>query len=59
MIVTFQIEVVNNESDSPMDAFKGALRLFCTRDMLLLSVTFIYTGKDDKWLLTIPSTVFY
>ncbi|CAH0579109.1 unnamed protein product [Chrysodeixis includens] len=32
--------------EGPMEAFKGALRLFCTRDMLLLSVTFIYTGVE-------------
>ncbi|KAJ8730204.1 hypothetical protein PYW07_017242 [Mythimna separata] len=40
-------EMVTHEvQDSPMDAFKGALKLFCTRDMLLLSVTFIYTGVE-------------
>ncbi|XP_063618565.1 UNC93-like protein MFSD11 [Cydia splendana] len=41
-----KIEVVSNEPTSPLDAFKGALRLFYTRDMLLLSVTFIYTGVE-------------
>ncbi|XP_026317585.1 UNC93-like protein MFSD11 isoform X1 [Hyposmocoma kahamanoa] len=39
-------EVVSHEDDGPLDAFKGALKLFCTRDMLLLSVTFIYTGVE-------------
>uniref|UniRef100_A0A2H1WVS8 UNC93-like protein MFSD11 n=1 Tax=Spodoptera frugiperda TaxID=7108 RepID=A0A2H1WVS8_SPOFR len=38
-------EIVTHEvQESPLDAFKGALKLFCTRDMLLLSVTFIYTA---------------
>ncbi|XP_049869126.1 UNC93-like protein MFSD11 [Pectinophora gossypiella] len=41
-----KVEMVNHESEGPMDAFKGAIRLFCTRDMLLLSVTFIYTGVE-------------
>ncbi|XP_072932100.1 UNC93-like protein MFSD11 [Epargyreus clarus] len=39
-------EMVIHEPEGPMEAFKGALRLFCTRDMLLLSVTFIYTGVE-------------
>ncbi|KAF9806441.1 hypothetical protein SFRURICE_001236 [Spodoptera frugiperda] len=40
-------EIVTHEvQESPLDAFKGALKLFCTRDMLLLSVTFIYTGVE-------------
>lgn len=30
----------------PLEAFKGAVRLFVTRDMLMLSVTFIYTGLE-------------
>ncbi|KAL4709904.1 hypothetical protein ACJJTC_003867 [Scirpophaga incertulas] len=37
---------VRHEEEGPLDAFKGALKLFCTRDMLLLSVTFIYTGVE-------------
>lgn len=39
--------MVTHDTEGPMEAFKGALKLFCTRDMLLLSVTFIYTGKQD------------
>ncbi|XP_063824836.1 UNC93-like protein MFSD11 [Ostrinia nubilalis] len=39
-------ELGRSEEEGPMEAFKGALRLFCTRDMLLLSVTFIYTGVE-------------
>ncbi|XP_013199956.1 UNC93-like protein MFSD11 [Amyelois transitella] len=34
------------EADGPLEAFKGALRLFCTKDMMLLSVCFIYTGVE-------------
>lgn len=44
--IGFQSEMAMHEPEGPMEAFKGALRLFGTRDMLLLSVTFIYTGKD-------------
>lgn len=40
-------DIVTHEvSETPLDAFKGALKLFCTRDMLLLSITFIYTGVE-------------
>ncbi|KAI5651745.1 ion channel regulatory protein UNC-93 domain-containing protein [Phthorimaea operculella] len=39
-------EMVNHEAEGPLDAFKGALRLFATKDMLLLSVCFIYTGVE-------------
>lgn len=28
-----------------MTAFRDAVRLFCTKDFLLLSVTFLYTGE--------------
>lgn len=41
-----KVEIVTHDTEGPMDAFKGALRLFCTKDMLLLSVTFIYTGIE-------------
>ncbi|VVD04557.1 UNC93-like protein MFSD11 isoform X1 [Leptidea sinapis] len=34
------------ESAGPMEAFKGALRLFGTRDMIMLSAAFIYTGVE-------------
>lgn len=30
--------------NSPWNAFKGAVRLFLTRNMGLLSITFVYTG---------------
>ncbi|CAH2268981.1 jg16006 [Pararge aegeria aegeria] len=32
------------EAEGPMEAFRGALRLFCTGDMILLSAAFVYTG---------------
>ncbi|KAJ0177109.1 hypothetical protein K1T71_007118 [Dendrolimus kikuchii] len=41
-----KMEMASNDAESPMEAFKGAIRLFCTRDMLLLSATFIYTGVE-------------
>lgn len=41
-----KVEVVTPVADGPLEAFKGAWRLFCTKDMLLLSVTFIYTGVE-------------
>lgn len=28
-----------------MSAFRDAIKLFCTKEMLLLSVTFLYTGE--------------
>lgn len=31
-------------NDSIISAFKSAINLFFTRDMLLLSITFLYTG---------------
>lgn len=33
------------DQESMLGAFKTAIRLFFTREMLLLSVTFLYTGK--------------
>lgn len=36
----------NIETETPLEAFKGAIKLFCTRDMILLSITFIYTGVE-------------
>lgn len=33
------------ESSSIVGAFKSALKLFMTRDMLLLNITFFYTGE--------------
>lgn len=35
-------EVADN---NVVNAFKGAVRLFLTRNMLLLSITFVYTGQ--------------
>lgn len=32
------------ESASVVGAFKSAIQLFLTRDMLLLNITFLYTG---------------
>lgn len=32
-------------NDSIVGAFKNAIKLFFTREMLLLSITFLYTGK--------------
>lgn len=37
----------NSEQESMLGAFKTAIRLFFTKEMLLLSVTFLYTGKED------------
>lgn len=31
--------------EGPLQALVGAIRLFCTGNMLLLSLTFLYTGK--------------
>lgn len=41
------IELDNNkeDSDSVIGAFRNAIKLFLTREMLLLSITFLYTGK--------------
>ncbi|XP_041978015.1 UNC93-like protein MFSD11 isoform X1 [Aricia agestis] len=39
-------EMAATEGESAMDAFRGAIRLFCTGDMLLLSLAFIYTGVE-------------
>lgn len=36
------------ENTSIIGAFKSAINLFLTRDMLLLNVTFLYTGKCLK-----------
>lgn len=36
--------------------FKSAIKLFCTRDMLLLSVTFLYTGERDTFSRVIKAT---
>lgn len=52
----FESTVVVNDSDSNegqgetllenvVQEFKSAVKLFTTRDMLLLSVTFLYTGE--------------
>ncbi|KAG7302811.1 hypothetical protein JYU34_012788 [Plutella xylostella] len=40
-----KVEVVS-EPESAMDAFRGACRLFMTKEMILLSATFIYTGVE-------------
>ncbi|KAG6445872.1 hypothetical protein O3G_MSEX004166 [Manduca sexta] len=41
-----KVEIVTHDAEGPLEAFKGALKLFCTKDMLLLSITFIYTGIE-------------
>lgn len=38
-------EIQDGEQDGIIEAFKKALKLFFTSRMLLLSLTFIYTGK--------------
>lgn len=35
----------SKDSDSVIGAFRNAIKLFVTREMLLLSITFLYTGK--------------
>lgn len=35
----------NTAENSIIGEFLNAIRLFCTKNMLLLSVTFLYTGK--------------
>lgn len=37
-------EVVVEQATGPIEALKGAAKLFVTKDMLLLSTTFFYTG---------------
>ncbi|XP_045448903.1 UNC93-like protein MFSD11 [Melitaea cinxia] len=39
-------EMAVTDSEGPMEAFKGAIKLFCTSDMILLSAAFIYTGVE-------------
>lgn len=34
------------KNDDAISAFKNAIKLFITSDMLLLSVTFLYTGSN-------------
>lgn len=36
---------VVQQPEGPLSALYGAFKLFCTKEMLLLSITFIYTGK--------------
>ena len=36
---------IESDDDSILGAFKNAIRLFFTKDMLLLSLTFLYTGN--------------
>lgn len=40
-----QAEEVAEGPTGPIAALKGAAKLFLTKDMLLLSTTFVYTGK--------------
>lgn len=36
---------LKQEPQGPMAALKGAVKLFCTKEMLILSTTFFYTGS--------------
>lgn len=38
-------DVPQEIQQTPIEALKGAIKLFFTRDMLLLSITFFYTGQ--------------
>lgn len=48
---------LKQEPQGPIAALKGAVKLFCTKEMLILSTTFFYTGNFSfyRWwkLLTI------
>lgn len=33
----------------PIEALRGAVKLFFTRDMLLLTITFFYTGSSKNY----------
>lgn len=37
---------INKNNENVIGAFQNAIKLFLTRDMLLLSITFLYTGKS-------------
>lgn len=39
-------DIPEEVQQSPIEAFKSAVKLFFTRDMLLLSITFFYTGLE-------------
>lgn len=41
------------ESASIVGAFKSAIKLFLTKDMLLLNITFLYTGAAEYYIFTI------
>lgn len=44
----------HSRDNSIMGAFLNAINLFCTKNMLLLSVTFLYTGKCIKCKISRP-----
>lgn len=44
-------EETNQNNGSINTAFKNAIKLFFTRDMLLLSLTFMYTGNKKSFIL--------
>lgn len=51
-------EVVAVETPTgPLEALRGAGRLFVTKNMLLLSVTFFYTGKSHWLIIKIVSNL--
>ncbi|XP_044269343.1 UNC93-like protein MFSD11 [Tribolium madens] len=43
---TSQIDIPDEVQQTPLEALKGAVKLFFTKDMLLLSITFFYTGIE-------------
>jgi len=48
----------NNNSTSPSKALKDSFKLFITRDFLLLSLTFFYTGLQlNIWAGVLPTSV--
>lgn len=40
------VNAVEEPNRGPAEAFKAACRLFVTKKMMLLSITFFYTGKS-------------
>ncbi|XP_077293779.1 UNC93-like protein MFSD11 [Arctopsyche grandis] len=37
---------IKSEPQGPLEALRGAVKLFCTKEMLILSLTFFYTGVE-------------
>lgn len=49
----------DSDSSSIIGAFKNSIKLFLTRDMLLLSITFLYTGKLNYTISFYPLFIHY